>query len=213
MLYQGAGFLSAWDAFQASVPALQSDPGRFRFLGPREGFADLALAPFRPEHWMRPSTWVPLATLGALTGYMVSDYRRERKRDHPEVRWLPYSGGDLIFTGALSLNAGATEEAFFRGYLFPLFHQWSGERSWASNSAQGLLFALAHVGSVKIPVVQGFMGLYLGWMTERNGWTLGQAVCVHFWWDVITVAGALLTRNRISEIPISLGAISLPLNW
>jgi membrane protease YdiL (CAAX protease family) len=144
---------------------------------------------------------------------MVSDYRRERKRDHPEVRWLPYSGGDLIFTGALSLNAGATEEAFFRGYLFPLFHQWSGERSWASNSAQGLLFALAHVGSVKIPVVQGFMGLYLGWMTERNGWTLGQAVCVHFWWDVITVAGALLTRNRISEIPISLGAISLPLNW
>jgi membrane protease YdiL (CAAX protease family) len=209
-LYQGAGFLSAWDVFQASVPALQEN-GRFGFMNARkrETAVDLMLAPFKPAYLVKPTTWVPLGILGALAATSAVVYRNEEgSRDG--LRWTPYEPDDMFFTGALSLNAGVTEEAMFRGYLFPVFHQWSGRRSWISNPAQALLFAGAHYGGVtNVPVAQGALGLYLGWLTERNQWQVGQAVAVHFWWDVIAVTTTMFTRH---QVPISLGSVSLPVD-
>lgn len=210
-LYQGAGFLSAYDAFQASVPAFQQDQGRFLFLNPqkREKTSDLLLAPFKPAYLARPSTWIPLGIFGLIGALAVPAYRSDQG-SKPGVRWAPYEPDDLLFTGALSMNAGATEEAMFRGYLFPVFHQWSGQRAWISNPAQALLFAGAHIGGVtNVPIAQAALGYYLGWLTERNQWQVGQAVAVHFWWDAIAVSVNLLTRN---EVPVSLGSVSFPVD-
>jgi membrane protease YdiL (CAAX protease family) len=210
-LYQGAGLMSAWDAFQASIPAQQQDKGRFRFLDPaqREKPADLLLAPFTPAYLKRPSTWIPLGLLAGVATLGTQAYRRD-KDSEPGLRWRPYRPGDAFFTGAVSMNAGATEEALFRGYLFPLFHQWSGERAWVSNPAQALLFAGAHIGGVSnVPVAQGLLGFYLGWLTQRDDWKIGQAVAIHFWWDVIALSAAMFTRH---DVPISLGAFSIPMD-
>jgi membrane protease YdiL (CAAX protease family) len=210
-LYQGAGFLSAWDAFQSAVPVQQESHGRFKFLPKqkKESVADLLLAPFRLEHLKRPSTWIPLGALAGASAFSVSTYRSDRK-DTPGLNWHPYDGSDAFFTGALSMNAGLTEEAFFRGYMFPLFHQWSGERAWVSNPAQSLLFASAHIGGVtNVPVAQALFGYYLGWVTQRNDWSLSQAVAIHFWWDVIAVSSALFTRH---DVPVSLGSFSIPVD-
>lgn len=210
-LYQGAGFLSAWDAFHSAVPVQQSTRGRFRFLPKekKESVADLLWAPFKPEHLLRPSTWIPLGAFAGVSAFLVSDYRAD-KQGTPALRWHPYEPGDAFFTGALSMNAGVTEEALFRGYMFPLFHQWSGERAWISNPAQSLLFAGAHIGGVSnVPVAQAVFGYYLGWVTQRNDWSLGQAVAIHFWWDVIAVSAGLFTRH---EVPISLGSFSIPVD-
>jgi membrane protease YdiL (CAAX protease family) len=210
-LYQGAGFMSAWDAFQASIPAQQQDKGRFRFLdaGQREKPADLLLAPFKPVYLKRPSTYIPLGVLAVLATLGVQGYRVD-KGSEPGLRWRAYEPGDAFFTGAVSMNAGATEEAMFRGYLFPLFHQWSGERAWVSNPAQALLFAGAHIGGVSnVPVAQGLLGLYLGWLTQRDDWKIGQAVAIHFWWDVIALSAAMFTRH---DVPVSLGSFSIPVD-
>jgi membrane protease YdiL (CAAX protease family) len=210
-LYQGAGFLSAWDAFHSSVPVQQDTRGRFKFLPKqkKESVADLLLAPFRLEHLKRPSTWIPLGALAGVSALGVSAYRSD-KDDTPGLRWHPYEPSDAFFTGALSMNAGVTEEALFRGYLFPLFHQWSGERAWVSNPAQSLLFASAHIGGVtNVPIAQALFGYYMGWVTQRNDWSLGQAVAIHFWWDVMAVSAALFTRH---DVPISLGSFSIPVD-
>ncbi len=209
-LYQGAGFLSAWDAFQAAVPAQQLDKGRFKFMNPadRESVGDLLLAPFKPEYLLRPSTYIPLGILGGLAALSVGAYRADKTGDG--ARWTRYGAGDAFFTGALSMNAAATEEAMFRGYIQPLFHQWSGERAWISNPAQALIFAAAHIGGVtNVPVAQAGLGWYLGWLTQRDGWKIGQAVAIHFWWDVIAVSATLFTRH---EVPISLGSFSVPVD-
>jgi hypothetical protein len=207
-LYQGAGFLSAWDAFQASVPAQRQDKGRFRFLpARRDKPVDLFAAPFKPEYLKRPGTWLPLGALAALAAAGVAGYRVD-KNGEPGLRWLAYEPDDAFFTGAVSMDAAATEEAMFRGYLFPLFHQWSGERFWVSNTGQAGLFALAHYGGVtNVPVAQAALGFYLGWLTRRNGWSVGQSVAIHFWWDVIAISATLFTRY---EAPVSLGAFSVP---
>jgi membrane protease YdiL (CAAX protease family) len=209
-LYQGAGFLSAWDTFRAAIPAQQQDKGRFLFIDPAqtESVSDLLLAPFKPKYLVKPSTWIPLGVLGSLAALDISASRASG----PDKggRWLAYGPGDAVFTGALSMNAGATEEAMFRGYMMPLFYQWSGERAWVSNPAQALLFAGAHIGGVtNVPIAQALLGGYLGWLTQRDQWRIGQAVAVHFWWDVIAVSATMFTRE---EVPVSLGSFSVPVN-
>lgn len=209
-LYQGAGFLSAWDAFRTAVPVQQRTRGRFGFM-PREKetVGELLRAPFRFEYLSRPSTWIPLGLFAGVMGVGITSYRTDR--EEAGARWHSYEPSDAFFTGALSLNAGVSEEAFFRGYLYPLFHQWSGERTWISNSAQSLLFASAHVGGVtNVPVTQAVFGYYMGWVTQRNDWSLGQVVAIHFWWDVIAVSAALFTRH---DVPISLGSFSIPVDF
>jgi len=209
-LYQGAGFLSAWDAFRSAVPVQQETRGRFRFLPKRqESVGDLLLAPFRWEYLKRPSTWIPLGALAGASALGVSAYRAD-KESTPGLEWYDYTASDAAFTGALSMNAGVTEEALFRGYMQPLFHQWSGERAWISNPAQSLMFASAHIGGVSnVPVAQALLGYYLGWVTQRNDWSLGHAVAIHFWWDVIAVSASLFTRH---QVPVSLGSFSIPVD-
>jgi len=209
-LYQGAAFLSAWDAFRSAVPVQQQTRGRFRFMPKeQESVSDLLLAPFKWEHLKRPSTWIPLGALAGVSAVGVSAYRAD-KAGTPGLEWYEYRAGDAVFTGALSMNAGVSEEAVFRGYLQPLVHQWSGERTWISNPAQSLIFASAHIGGVtNVPVAQALLGSYLGWVTQRNDWSLGQAVAIHFWWDVIAVSASLFTRH---EVPVSLGSFTIPVD-
>lgn len=125
-LYQGAGFLSAWDAFQAAIPAQQQDKGRFRFLKPaeRESVGDLLLAPFNPTYLARPTTWIPLGVLGGLAALSVGAYRAHGPAEGG--RWTRYGAGEVAGAEA-ARRPGADHDDVVGGgdhAVLPATGQW-----------------------------------------------------------------------------------------
>lgn len=184
-----AGLLSAWDAFQRSVPAMQAE-GNYRFLTERDDAGGLVSAPFDVRFLSRWTTWVHLAYTGLVAGLVLGE--RERS-----ALYEPFRFRDAAFVAALSFNAGVGEEAAFRGWLFPMFHQLTGERFWLGNALQAGLFGGAHVPQAdEFALVITAWALYEGWLTRRNGWSIRESIFHHFWYDVIIATATLVTDER-----------------
>jgi membrane protease YdiL (CAAX protease family) len=207
---QGSGFLSAYSAFRSSVPRFQKEDGRYLFLGPRESIPELMASPFRFDHLLEPSAAIPLGLLAGGVGYLISDGRSH----HHGARWT-MSGDDFLFTGAEAWNAGVTEEAVFRGWLYPLAYQYTGRNFWLANGAQALLFGAAHFDSDAnpIPWPQAALGFYFGWLVEKNGWSLSESIFVHAWWDMLLFAGEVATSYRDRDPGNASFRIDLPVSW
>lgn len=172
-LYMFAGELSAYHSFRTAVETLKPY-GQYTFLTRTEKSNELMLAPFHFSYLVRPTTFIPLLLLATLGSVGLDPHAY-------------MNGDDVAFVGGLSYNAGVGEEAFFRGYFFPYFRQSFGSTFW-SNSAQATVFGLAHLSATNsFPIAQALMGYYLGWLTERNEWTLGQSIFVHTWWDILAI--------------------------
>lgn len=210
LAYQGSGFLSAYSAFRSSVPRFQQENSRYLFLGRRESVPELMAAPLRFDHLLKPSVFIPLGVLAGGVGYLVSD---ERSR-HRGARWT-LSGDDFVFTGAEAWNAGVTEEAVFRGWLYPLGYQYLWQDFWLANGAQALLFGAAHFDpdANPLPWPQALLGFYFGWLTKKNGWTLSEAIFMHAWWDMFVFAGAVATNYRADDAGGASFRIALPVRW
>ncbi len=56
-----------------------------------------------------------------------------------------FQGSDAFYSGAYSYNAGVGEEAMFRGWLMPVFHQKFDSPFWA-NATTSVLFAQSSQG-------------------------------------------------------------------
>jgi membrane protease YdiL (CAAX protease family) len=210
LIYQGAGFMGAYSAFRLAVPRLQEEEGKYGFLGPpRESAGDLLIAPFRFDHLRKQTTWVPIGAMGILVSYLVYEFRKK----HIVGEWT-LSGDDHIFGGMVSYNAGVSEEAAFRGWIFPMAYQYTGEKYFLSNGAQALLFSAMHYDRDDLPVPwpQFLMGYYLGWLTRRNEWSLSEAIFIHSWWDMILLAGAAATNKEVSAQTVRFGA-TVPIPW
>jgi hypothetical protein len=211
LAYQGSGFLSAYSAFRISVPRFQQENGRYLFLGRRESIPELMASPFRFGHLREPSAFVPLGLLAGGVGYLVQ-YERSR---HRGARWTT-SWDDFLFTGAEAWNAGVSEEAAFRGWIFPMAYQYLWQNYWLANAAQAALFGAAHYNpdANPFPWPQALLGFYFGWLVRENGWTLSEAIFVHAWWDMILFAGEVATSYRDRD-PAARAAfrIDLPVRW
>jgi membrane protease YdiL (CAAX protease family) len=209
LAYQGSGFLSAYAAFRSSVPRFQEEDGEYVFLGPPEPVGGLMLSPFRFSHLAEPTAGIPLGALAGIVAYAIADGRQ----GHPGARWT-LSGDDVPFVGAESWNAGVSEEAIFRGWLYPFLYQSLGQSYWLANGAQALLFGAAHFDpeSNPMPWPQALLGFYFGWLTRRNGWTLSESIFVHAWWDMLLFTGQIATHYRD---PGSRAAfrLDLPIAW
>jgi membrane protease YdiL (CAAX protease family) len=134
-----------------------------------------------------PSTWIPLLALTALAFFSLQ----------PNSRDLGgfFNSTQPAYIGMTSYQAGLSEEALFRGWIYPLLHQATGERTWLSNSGQSLLFSAAHLGTNSFPWPQLLLGYYFGWMTSSNHWSIGQATFLHTWWDVIAFSAAFISDS------------------
>jgi membrane protease YdiL (CAAX protease family) len=134
-----------------------------------------------------PSTWIPLMALTALAFFSLQ----------PNSRDLGgfFNSSQPAYIGVTSYQAGLSEEALFRGWIYPLLHQATGERTWLSNSGQSLLFSAAHLGTNSFPWPQLLLGYYFGWMTSSNHWSIGQATFLHTWWDVIAFSAAFISDS------------------
>ncbi|MDB5102756.1 MAG: hypothetical protein JWP91_445 [Fibrobacteres bacterium] len=192
MAYQGSGFLSAYSAFRSSVPRFQDENGRYLFLTEDESLGDMAVSPARFGHLAKLTSAIPLGLLAGAMGYLVVDERSRRS----DADWT-FTADDLAFSGALSYNAGLSEEAVFRGWLLPMAYEYTGQRWWLANGAQALLFGAAHYGrDNRVPWPQFLLGYYFGYLTRKNGWTLSESIFVHTWWDAVIFTAQALTTRR-----------------
>ena len=199
-LIVSAGFLSAWDSFQRSVPLMQAE-GKYGFLPTtRESHLDLITAPFDPKYLSRWTTWVHLGYTAALTGWVVQ--QRESG-----VAYQPFRGNDAAFVGSLSMNAAVGEEAVFRGWLLPMLTQTTGQRFWVGNSLQAVFFGAGHIEAADdFAAVITAWALYEGWLTRRNDWSLGESIFHHFWYDV-AIGVATLLNDEMVRVSFSLPGI------
>jgi len=182
-LVGSAGFLSGYDSFKLSLPKLKVG-GHYEFIDTPTPTSKALAAPFKFGFLKNKRSWIVLTLPVAIVAAVAID--------QGDVETLPFKAHDAAFAAGISYGAGVTEEAFFRGYLFPVFHELSHERSWVSNPLQALLFGLAHVGQVEVPIFQTVAGLYWGWVVQKDDWDFQETVFQHFWWDAILITGALL---------------------
>jgi len=174
--YQASGGMSLYHTFRSAVWQRQKF-GQYAFLTRSETPVQLMTAPFDFQYLKRPSTYIPLAIGGLASWYLAS---------HPPKGYTKsrLQREDPMFATAFSFNAGAHEEAMFRGWIMPVIYDKGLSGPWV-NVTQATLFALAHLGSTNIPLPQFFLGLHLGNVTLKNQWTLSEAVFIHVWWDII----------------------------
>jgi membrane protease YdiL (CAAX protease family) len=168
LMVGGAGPLSAYDAFTGALPALRRD-GKYRFVTSHAPTATLLTAPFDPEFLTQWTTWIHLAYTGAIVVILLNE--RE-----PGVAYEPFKARDAAFATGLSLSAGAGEEALFRGWLFSLLHQNTGERFWFSNGIQAVIF-----GGLHLPQAKAFAAAIAGGRSTRAGVLRGLAHATPGW--------------------------------
>lgn len=188
-LEMASGSLSAYHSFRTAVRSQQM-VGNYEFLRHEEAPGDLLAAPFHFSYLSRPTTYVPI---GVIVLYHALAMRSDLEHDKT-YRRDPLMPSDSFFAGAISYNAGVHEEALFRGWLMPVFREWSGS-DWMSNAGTTTLFALAHLPSTPMPVLQALLGWHLGYVTQRNQWTISESIFIHTWWDVFS----LLTQYQIKK--------------
>ena len=184
--------MSAYHAFRTSVESRRK-LGQYRFLKPEfeETPLDIALAAFDFQYLSRRTTIIPLAIVAGLA---ILDF------NHKPLGYerVPLDVTDASYTMGLSFNAGTNEEAMFRGWIMPYVYEQSGSY-YLSNVIQSGLFSLAHINQTEVPIIQLGLGYYLGWLTERNQWTLGESIFIHTWWDVFAFAIQFSTQKQVQN--------------
>ena len=177
------GGLSAYQSFRTSVRSRQAH-GEYLFLNKEESVAEIMTAPFRFDYLTRSSTYIPLGVVGLYAALVLSISEEDAAESN--LRKSVFSSEDAFYVGATSYNAGVWEEAFFRGWMMPVLMESMDSDLW-SNVVSAGIFALAHAGSVQVPIAQALLGYHFGAITQDNGWTIGEAVFIHAWWDVIAL--------------------------
>ena len=190
---------SAYDAYRIARNRPEHMAG-YRTPAPSENLFDLLIAPYRPSNIFRLSSLIPiLLAASAASGTPGRDepvYRYEGNLTRKRLRERQY----LQFTGV-----GLGEEAFFRGYLNTSLSDTWGE-TWGLI-ASSTLFGIAHTGEQGSanPGPAGVAGLYLGYLHQKNNYTLGQVVAIHTWWDILVSYRATKQRDPNVIIPLFRG--------
>lgn len=187
---QWSGGMSTYHSFRTAVRT-RKQFGEYQFITAEETPFDIMAAPFHVEYLLRPTTFIPLAVIAGLS---LLSLRQPLGKDSDLVR-DKVSGEDAFYAGAFSYNAGTHEEAVFRGWLQPwLMEQW-GSPFW-SNATQSLVFGAAHLNTNPLPIIQILLGYHLGWVSQRNGYRIGEGVFIHAWWDVVAFVASYNYKQK-----------------
>lgn len=191
-MYSVAGGLSLYHSFRDAVDTRKED---FPFLKERDTDTGLALSAFRMDYLVRPTTFIPLLAQGALVGLLThaGDYS-----------WQGLTLADVFFATTFSYGAGTWEEAAFRGWMMPVFRKWTGY-DFLSNAITASIFGAVHYSEHnRLPIYQALTGFYLGWVTQRNDWSISESIFIHTWIDIIAFTTAFaFGKNKEARIQIT----------
>lgn len=172
-----AGGFSLYHSFRTAVQTRED----FAFLKTVETPADLALAPFRVSYLGRVTTLIPLVVAFGI-GFLEEP--KDVALDH-------LTATEAYRATSRSYVAGTWEEAVFRGWMMPVLMHYTGSE-WFSNVLTASVFALAHLPSNPRPYPQFAAGLYFGYVSQQNGWTIGESIFMHAWYDLFLFLGSYL---------------------
>ena len=92
------------------------------------------------------------------------------------------------------LGSGWPEEAFYRGFLQHEFTTATGS-PWLGILGESAAFAFSHeAGSGRISAA--LVGMYLGYLAQKNHGDLGSGITVHFWGDLLLGLETILISQR-----------------
>ncbi len=190
-LYLAAGEFSAYHSFRTAVRSRQQN-GEFLFLKHEESPTDLLAAPFNFSYLTRPTTYVGIPAMLAL-GFALEKIRGSS--DWLSSSWRSPNITDYAFAGAYSFNAGTGEEALFRGWIMPVSMHYTNSEFF-SNLITSILFGAGHINRHNyFPISQTIGGFYLGYVAQKNDWSLGESIFIHTWYDVIAFLLHYATTN------------------
>jgi len=167
----------------------------------------LVTAPFRPSVLKSPWVWGAMGVGGGLNYVLARN--APGRRAYADLRRMRYLGGSFGREGALaaytaywipiSLGAGVSEEALFRGLIQTDFERHWGPRSglWAASA----LFGAAHAfpiddDSLARVAFATVGGLYFGGLFQREGYRLAKPIAAHFWFDAAGGLAVFLANPR-----------------
>lgn len=185
--------LSLYDSFLSRATKAQSN-SEYLFLPQDQNIDSILKAPFKFDYLFRWTTLLPLS-LAIMVG--ASEFNDSPRPEEFELRPI-----DGIASSYASYVAGTGEEAFFRGWIYPVLYQ-NTRSHFISNLIQGTGFGFAHGHQ---PYFQLAFGFYSGWLTERNNFDLGEAIFIHAWWDFWVIAAEYarsrsMTRDYDFQLP------------
>lgn len=108
----------------------------------------------------------------------------------------------LLELAILSLVAGLSEEALFRGLIQEAIADGVGLPLgvWVGLAAAASLFGLAHFLSLSYALIATLMGLYLGWLWIDSG-NLLVPIATHTLYDFLALVYLVKIRHRSSGGP------------
>jgi membrane protease YdiL (CAAX protease family) len=182
--------------------------GGFLYKMPTESLADLSAAPFQMSVLKKPEVWGGF--LGAFAvaiglSHLTAPKKTEEARIHGASK-----RSSLLPVVALPVGIG--EEAFFRGYLQPVFSEMTNPTGGLILSS--LAFGAMHIPNAwdmekqdrrayykfGIPFITAF-GAYFGWVAQKNQ-SLKEGVALHTWYDfTIFAISAAATETATTGQP------------
>jgi membrane protease YdiL (CAAX protease family) len=175
----------------------------YAYKMPNDSFQDLSLAPFRPSVLKKPEVWggiLGALALGVTTSYFAFPQDMEME-----------DGGSMGLSPVVAFPVGIGEEAFFRGFLQPMFSETL--TPWGGIAASSITFGALHFTnglmlpkeerwryySFSLPLITT-LGAYLGWVSYKNC-SLKESVAIHSWYDfALFTASAFATRASIGGL-------------
>jgi membrane protease YdiL (CAAX protease family) len=164
---------------------------------------ELVAAPLQPRNLGQTAVFIPLAVevgvLGTLGIYTALAGPSGTVRAGPLAR-------DLSLGVVQSFDAGVTEEALFRGFLYEELKL--SLPKMAARAIDMTLFSLAHVpgevsaGDTAFSITVGLVTRAVGaWLFERayDDGGLPESVALHALWDVIAITANLLIGTPSDE--------------
>ncbi len=159
-------------------------------------------------HWSVPSIgWgavaslPPLLVLVLLVWFPMGPFGKLLRLLDEQV--IPsFRQASLLQLAVLSLVAGLTEEALFRGLIQEAIADGVGRPlgEWVGLAAAASLFGLAHFLSLSYAVIATVMGLYLGWLWLDSG-NLLVPIVAHTIYDFLALVYLVKIRHRSSGGP------------
>lgn len=193
--YDFVGSLSAYQSFRSRIKAYEKT-GEFSFIKDtgNDEVSDIMLAPFDFSHIKKKTTWIPLLVILGLGTQFLALSEENSSDLNEEDR--PLGDASTIFSGGLlSYQAGVGEEALFRGFLQPYLRYKMNSNVYANLSTSAIFGALHYSSENPFPIAQAAMGYYLGWLTQRNGWSIRESAFLHTWWDVVAINISIRKRD------------------
>lgn len=174
-VYFTAGSLSLYHSFRTALTT-RIPKGEFTFMSSTpEKPSELLEAPIDLSYLGRWTTLLPLA-LGAGAFFFVTPTKSDETTSA--------SLDDAFYASSVGYMTGIGEEAVFRGFVLPLMYYYTEDQK-LTLGLSSILFALSHGLKLGHFVTAFFFGLYSGWLTQNNNWSIGEVTFIHTWWDVM----------------------------